>query len=94
MVAAGVGITLLPMLAVTPPVPNSQSIKLLSFKHPPPTRRLAMVWRRSSAMGPLLRNLAVVLRDIPAQLLRPRTTAPTRKPAARKSARTRGFQCH
>ena len=66
MVAAGVGITLLPMLAVTPPVPNSPSIKLLSFKAPPPTRRLAMVWRRSSAMGPFLHDLAGILRDLPA----------------------------
>jgi len=69
MVAAGVGITLLPMLAVTPPVPNSPSIKLLSFKNPPPTRRLAMVWRRSSAMGPFLHDLAGILRDLPPQLL-------------------------
>ena len=86
MVAAGVGMTLLPMLAVKPPVPNSENIQLLSFKDPPPTRRLAMVWRRSSAMGPFLRQLAGVLMDLPPQLLRPPATAPKQKPAASKAA--------
>lgn len=84
MVAAGVGITLLPMLAVTPPVPNSPSIKLLSFKNPPPTRRLAMVWRRSSAMGPFLRDLAGILRNLPPHLLHAPAESPVRKPATKK----------
>jgi len=70
MVAAGVGMTLLPMLAVNPPVPHSDSIQLLSFKSPPPSRRLAMVWRRSSAMGAFLHELAALLRELPPRLLR------------------------
>jgi len=70
MVAAGVGMTLLPMLAVNPPVPHSDSIRLLSFKSPPPSRRLAMVWRRSSAMGAFLHELAALLRELPPRLLR------------------------
>jgi LysR family hydrogen peroxide-inducible transcriptional activator len=89
MVAAGVGMTLLPMLAVKPPVPNSESIQLLSFKDPPPARRLAMVWRRSSAMGPFLRQLAGVLSDLPPHLLRPPPTPPKQKPAAGKASRGR-----
>ena len=51
MVAAGVGITLLPMLAVKPPVSSSDDIRLLGFKNPPPTRRLAMVWRTKLGDG-------------------------------------------
>lgn len=70
MVAAGVGMTLLPMLAVKPPVPVSVSIQLLPFRNPAPTRRLAMVWRRSSAMAPFLRALAAILRDLPPTLLK------------------------
>ncbi len=69
MVAAGVGITLLPMLAVKPPVPPSSSISLRRFRDPPPARRVAMAWRRSSAMATFLRELAVVLRDLPPGLL-------------------------
>lgn len=70
MVAAGVGITLLPMLAVKPPVSASEDIRLLNFKNPPPTRRIAMVWRKSSAMGSFLHQLADVLRSLPAELLK------------------------
>ncbi len=79
MVAAGVGVTLLPMLAVKPPVPLSDNLRLLPFRDPPPSRRLAMVWRRSSAMGGFLATLAGVLRDLPDGLLQapPRTTART-----------------
>lgn len=71
MVAAGVGVTLLPMLAVKPPVSPSENIRLLAFNHPPPSRRLAMVWRKTSAMGDFLHQLAAVLRDLPPGLLDP-----------------------
>src|SRR3990167_4280941 len=70
MVAAGVGITLLPMLAVKPPVSTSSDIQLVNFKTPAPTRRVAMVWRKSSAMGTFLHQFAAVLRELPAELLR------------------------
>jgi len=71
MVAAGVGVTLLPMLAVKPPVSPSDSIRLLAFEDPAPTRRLAMVWRKTSAMGAFLHELAGVLRALPPGLLDP-----------------------
>jgi len=70
MVSAGVGITLLPMLAVKPPVPPSDSLRFVEFRAPAPTRRLAMVWRRSSARSGFLRDLADVLRDLPPGLLK------------------------
>lgn len=65
MVAANVGITLLPMLAVKPPVAPSRDIRLVPFRDPPPTRRIAMVWRRSSAMSEFLSKLANVFRELP-----------------------------
>ncbi len=70
MVAAGVGITLLPMLAVQPPVPPSPDIHLLSFRGKPPSREIAMVWRRSSAMGEFLQHLAQQFRELPSERLR------------------------
>src|SRR6201996_1970886 len=57
MVAANVGITLLPALAVRPPVPPSPAVHLIEFHGKAPSRRIAMVWRRSSAMTPFLRDL-------------------------------------
>jgi len=76
MVAANVGITLLPMLAVQPPVAPSRDIRLVPFRDPPPTRRIAMVWRRSSAMTEFLSKLADVLRELPPETLAsPRQTA-------------------
>lgn len=76
MVAAGVGMTLLPILAVKPPVPPSANIRLVPFKRPTPTRQLALVWRRSSAMSGFLHKLAAVLRDLPPGLLDlPKTSA-------------------
>lgn len=71
MVAAGVGVTLLPMLAVKPPVSPSENIRLLAFNDPPPSRRMAMAWRKTSAMAHFLRELAAVLRDLPPGLLDP-----------------------
>lgn len=69
MVAAGVGVTLLPMLAVQPPVPPSQDIALLPFDGEAPHRRIAMVWRRSSAMSAFLGLLAAEFRALPPSLL-------------------------
>jgi len=80
MVAANVGITLLPALAVKPPVAPAQHIRLLPFRDPPPSRRIAMVWRRSSAMAEFLSRLAEVFRALPPGLLETdhlQTTAPT-----------------
>lgn len=69
MVAANVGITLLPMLAVQPPVARPENIQLVHFAAPAPHREIAMAWRRSSAMDAFLRQLAVEFRALPDRLL-------------------------
>ena len=68
MVAANVGMTLLPMLAVKPPVARSQNIHLLGFSDSHPSRQIAMLWRRSSAMGDFLQELSGVFSTLPASL--------------------------
>ena len=75
MVAANVGITLLPVLAVRPPVACAANVHLLGFSDAPPHRRIAMAWRRSSAMAGFLRRLADVIRALPPPLLDPRPEA-------------------
>src|SRR5690606_9450774 len=78
MVAAGVGITLLPVLAVQPPVPPSPDIALVPFERPAPYRRIAVVWRVSSAMDGFLRKLAGEFARLPAGLLEPPRNGPIR----------------
>lgn len=68
MVAAGVGVTLLPRLAVQPPVAPSPDIRLLRFSEPVPRREIAMFWRPTSVYRDLLPHIAAVLRDIPTGL--------------------------
>lgn len=69
MVAADVGITLLPTLSVKPPVPKSDNIRLLDFEgEDRPSRRIAMVWRRSSAMTGFLEQLAEQFKRLPGKL--------------------------
>ncbi|TCO38834.1 DNA-binding transcriptional regulator OxyR [Dokdonella fugitiva] len=79
MVAAGVGITLLPSLAVQPPIAPSANVHLVPFRGDPPSRRIAMVWRKSSALGAFLERLAGVIRSLPRELLDARAPAPARK---------------
>ena len=76
MVAADVGITLLPALAVKPPVAHSQNIHLLGFSDSHPSRRIAMVWRKSSAMSGFLQQLAQVFRELPPTLFQPDAPVP------------------
>ncbi len=85
MVAAGVGVTLLPMLAVKPPVSPSGNLRLLPFRDPPPSRRMALVWRRSSAMADFLGKLAQVLRELPPGLLDAPVASGTGRGPARRS---------
>lgn len=69
MVAADVGITLLPTLSVKPPVPRSDNIRLLEFSGDDrPSRRIAMAWRRTSAMTGFLEQLAAQFKRLPRDL--------------------------
>jgi LysR family transcriptional regulator, hydrogen peroxide-inducible genes activator len=68
MVSANVGITLLPSLAVKPPVAQSSNVELIEFEAPAPSRRIAMLWRKSSAMTPFFEALAEVVRGVPGDL--------------------------
>lgn len=69
MVAAGAGITLLPELAVRPPIAQPEHLRLLPFEGQAPNRQIALVWRKSSAMAPLLQDIATTLRGLSTGLL-------------------------
>lgn len=69
MVAAGAGITLLPELAVRPPIAQPEHLRLRPFAGEAPSRKIALVWRKSSAMAPLLHDIAATLRALSSTLL-------------------------
>jgi LysR family transcriptional regulator, hydrogen peroxide-inducible genes activator len=89
MVAANVGMTLLPTLSIKPPVARSENIHLMPFRGDAPSRRIAMFWRKSSAMAPFLKDLAGIFSTLPRMLLDPRSKeTPLVKPAVKNSSTT------
>lgn len=82
MVAANVGITLLPTLAIKPPIAPTANVRLIEFSGRPPSRKIALVWRKSSAKSGFMALFAEVVKALPADLLKPdldRAAGPKRK---------------
>ena len=71
MVATNAGVTLMPVLAVKPPVASTDNIALRPFESPAPNRTIALVWRSSSPLGGFLRELAETLKLDPSLLVEP-----------------------
>lgn len=61
MVASGLGITVLPSSADAPRY-RSPLLKVVPFKNPPPSRRIALAWRRSFAREKAIEVLADAIR--------------------------------
>ncbi len=70
MVAANVGITLMPLLSVKPPIAETRNLLIRKFREPAPSRTIALVWRKSSALSDFLRELAACFRELPAGILK------------------------
>jgi LysR family hydrogen peroxide-inducible transcriptional activator len=77
------------MLAVKPPVPVSDNLALLRFATRAPSRRIALAWRKTSAMAAFLQQLAALIGDLPADLLaevtEPAAVGPTRVARRRRA---------
>lgn len=71
MVAADVGITLMPLLAVKPPIAATSNMVIKPFRQPCPNRTIALVWRKTSALGTFFESLAEPLSNLPTNLLKP-----------------------
>ncbi len=80
MVAANVGITLLPTLAIKPPIAPTANVRLIEFAGRAPSRKIAMVWRKSSALGDFMTRFAEVVRQLPPDLLVPNLGAAAGSP--------------
>ncbi|MFL6578250.1 MAG: LysR substrate-binding domain-containing protein [Povalibacter sp.] len=63
MVAAGLGITLLPELATRGPFGSGHGLAVKSFARPIPTRTVGAVWRKSSARSDAINAICEVIRS-------------------------------
>jgi LysR family hydrogen peroxide-inducible transcriptional activator len=61
MVAAGIGVTLIPEMAVAVET-RSAAVSVAQLAEPRPTRTIGMIWRRTNPLAPRLRQLAEVVR--------------------------------
>jgi LysR family transcriptional regulator, hydrogen peroxide-inducible genes activator len=62
MVGAGIGVTLIPEMAVSVET-RSAPVAIARFKAPEPSRTVGMIWRRSSPLAPQLTKVAEVVRQ-------------------------------
>jgi len=67
MVANGIGVTLLPWLALDVEVRGQSALAVRRFKPPVPSRRVGLIWRRHSARRDEIRDLGrMIHRHLPA----------------------------
>lgn len=71
MVAANTGITLMPCLAVKPPVAPTENVTIQAFEDPAPKRTIAMIWRKSTPLGGFFEKLAEAFTAFDEKLLKP-----------------------
>ncbi len=70
MVVAGLGITLLPALAVAPPFGSQRGLTVRQFAKPAPMRTVGAVWRKSSTRTAAISAVCAVLAEVMAVLKR------------------------
>lgn len=61
MVSAGIGVTLIPEMAV-PVERRSATVSIARFQEPQPSRRIGMIWRNSTPLAKQLLQIAEVIR--------------------------------
>ncbi|MEJ2513846.1 MAG: LysR substrate-binding domain-containing protein [Gammaproteobacteria bacterium] len=76
MVAGGVGVTLMPRLAVDRPVYSPDSLVVRRFRAPEPSRTIAAAWRPGSAREDTIANLCGAIEELMAPVLARRPEYP------------------
>ncbi len=67
MVGAGIGVTLIPEMAV-PVETRSAAVSVSHFRNPQPTRTVGMIWRKTSPLAHHLQQLADIVRQSASEL--------------------------
>jgi LysR family hydrogen peroxide-inducible transcriptional activator len=62
MVGAGIGVTLIPEMAVAVET-RSASVSIARFNSPQPTRTIGMIWRKTSPLAAQLEQISGVVRQ-------------------------------
>jgi LysR family transcriptional regulator, hydrogen peroxide-inducible genes activator len=73
MVGAGIGVTLIPEMAVAMET-RSASVSLARFEAPRPSRTIGMIWRKTSPLVKQLLQISEVVRDSADSSRKPRAT--------------------
>jgi LysR family hydrogen peroxide-inducible transcriptional activator len=81
MVSAGIGVTLIPEMAVTVET-RSAPVSLARFPAPGPSRTIGMIWRRSSPLAPRLMRVADAVREAAEAQMRDAQGSGVAEPAA------------
>ena len=63
MVSSGLGVTLLPRMALET-LTKDETIRLLNFKNTPPSRRVVLVWRRSFARYEAIKKIKELIMTV------------------------------
>lgn len=61
MVGAGLGVTLIPEMAIAVET-RSAPVSIAHFRHPQPSRTIGMIWRKTSPLAKQLRQISEVVR--------------------------------
>ncbi len=75
MVSAGIGVTLIPEMAVAVET-RSSTVSVARFESPQPSRTIGMIWRKANPLGSQLQQISEVVRQS-AMALRERGTRPS-----------------
>jgi LysR family hydrogen peroxide-inducible transcriptional activator len=78
MVSAGIGVTLIPEMAVAVET-RSASVSVARFENPKPSRTIGMIWRRTSPLASQLLQISEVVRRSAAALRTQQKPAASRK---------------
>ncbi|MDA7426723.1 hydrogen peroxide-inducible genes activator [Thalassococcus lentus] len=75
MVGAGIGVTLIPEMAL-PVETRSATVSTARFSGTPPSRRIGMVWRKTTPLADKLENIAQVVAEVGESLISEARTQP------------------
>jgi len=68
MVGAGIGVTLIPQMAVAVET-RAATVSVVSLAHPRPSRRIGMIWRKTNPLAHQLIAMTEIIREVAAKTM-------------------------